>query len=382
MKTRAIAIDVFCGAGGLSLGLCKSGFEVGFAIDINRYGVETYGKNFSHPVMCGDVRQVNFRKLISEAGLSVEEIVLLAGGPPCQGFSIQRRGPDSDLRNNLVFEFLRLVRDIQPRFFLLENVPGLKNVRGKDYLHQLIGAATKLGYHCHTQILNAADFGVAQIRKRLFVVGERTQGSLLFEFPKPLVRQANWITVRKALKGLPSPPDDYTPHPLVFNHQKSRMSKLNIKRISYVPQGCGWEHIPKSLRVPCHEPGSDRIGHRYVYGRLSWQDPAGTITARFDSFTRGKFAHPSEDRSITLREGARLQSFPDDFDFVGPKEEIAAQIGNAVPPLLAEAIGRAILIAYEKAEGKFRREVRPSTRSSQETVAVMLRQPKLSGYEG
>jgi DNA (cytosine-5)-methyltransferase 1 len=129
------------------------------------------------------------------------------------------------------------------------------------------------------------------------------------------------------------------------------MSKRNLLRISHVPQGGGWEHIPPDLRVPCHEPGADRIGHRYVYGRLHWEKPAATITAKFDSFTRGKFGHPLEDRSLTLREGARLQSFPDEFVFCGPKEEVAAQIGNAIPPLLARALGTAILEALAARNG-------------------------------
>jgi DNA (cytosine-5)-methyltransferase 1 len=130
-----------------------------------------------------------------------------------------------------------------------------------------------------------------------------------------------------------------------------RLSKLNQQRLACIPQGGGMTDLPVELRVNCHKNGAEKIGHRYVYGRLDWNKPAGTITARFDSFTRGKFGHPLEDRNITLREGARLQTFPDDFIFTGTQESIAAQIGNAVPPVLAEAIGRQIVAAMSGKAG-------------------------------
>jgi DNA (cytosine-5)-methyltransferase 1 len=351
MHPRPIAVDAFCGAGGLSLGLLRAGFEIVIAFDANVHAVGTYRRNFSHPCLQEDVRLLDGRKLLAHAARQqAEPITLLAGGPPCQGFSIQRRGSASDERNDLVHEYFRLVKELRPRFFLLENVPGLKNNRGRDHLQRLLKQARDSGYVCQIQILNAADFGVPQIRKRLFVVGELTEGDLAFAFPEPSVAERDWATVSDALKGLPLPPKDGSPDWKVANHQTARMSELNIRRIAHVPQGGGWEHLPENLRLPCHRLGAARIGHRYVYGRLHGSEPAGTITAKFDSFTRGKFAHPFEDRSITLREGARLQTFPDSFVFDGPKEEIAAQIGNAVPPLLAEALGRSLLAAGDFGE--------------------------------
>ncbi len=345
MSARPIAVDAFCGAGGLSLGLSRAGFDVAIAFDTNVHALATYHRNFTHPALLEDVRVLKGKELLEQADRPGQSVTLLAGGPPCQGFSIQRRGDNADDRNDLILEYFRLVKELEPRFFLLENVPGLKNTRGRDYLRQLLEQARRAGYACQTKILNAADFGVPQVRKRLFVVGELTDGVPAFEFPDPRVVEKNWATVGDALKDLPSPPKDGSPQPEVANHQIARMSALNIRRIAHVPQGGGWEHLPEELRLPCHRPGAARIGHRYVYGRLHWNEPAGTITAKFDSFTRGKFAHPREDRTITLREGARLQTFPDDFVFQGPKEEIAAQIGNAVPPKLAETLGRALLAA-------------------------------------
>jgi DNA (cytosine-5)-methyltransferase 1 len=345
-------IDAFSGAGGLSFGLAAAGLDVAVAFDSNPHAVETYGVNFRHRILRVDARKLSAADLLRTGEIIREDVLLLAGGPPCQGFSVQRRGEDRDDRNDLIFEFLRLILELHPPFFLMENVPGLKNRRGEAYLTGFIDRVRRLGYVVHKETLNAADYGVPQIRKRLFVVGELAEGLGAFRFPRPSHSEETWVTVGMALKDLPSPPADYSPHPTIANHQKSRMSRLNLFRISHVPQGGGWEHIPQQLRVPCHGPGAAKIGHRYVYGRLDWEKPSATITAKFDSFTRGKFAHPLEDRSLTLREGARLQCFPDDFVFHGPKEEIAAQIGNAVPPPLARALGTAILEAYEARNGR------------------------------
>jgi DNA (cytosine-5)-methyltransferase 1 len=345
------AIDAFSGAGGLSLGLQAAGIPVALAFDNNVYAAETYRRHFAHPILRADARTLTAEDLLRAGDLDRDDLLLLAGGPPCQGFSVQRRGSDEDHRNQLIFEFLRLIESLRPQFFLMENVPGLKNRRGEGYFAKFIDRVSGDGYIVHKETLNAADYGVPQIRRRLFVVGELTNGLGTFRFPRPTHAPDAWLTVGSVLKDLPSPPADHSPHPTVPNHQRSRMSETNLLRISHVPQGGGWEHIPKELRVPCHEPGADRIGHRYVYGRLHWEKPAATITAKFDSFTRGKFGHPLEDRSLTLREGARLQSFPDDFVFCGPKEEIAAQIGNAVPPPLAQALGTAILEALAARNG-------------------------------
>jgi DNA (cytosine-5)-methyltransferase 1 len=184
---------------------------------------------------------------------------------------------------------------------------------------------------------------VPQERIRVFYFGtDKTTPSL--EFPKPTFSPKEFRTVRQALEGLPSPPMDHTPCTGDLLHRRTRLSAKNLRRLGLIPPGGGFENLPVELRADCHKIGAKKIGHRYVYGRLDPARPAGTITARFDSFTRGKFAHPFENRNITLREGARLQTFPDEFKFVGTQEQIASLIGNAVPPLLAEIIGRAIRI--------------------------------------
>ena len=156
--------------------------------------------------------------------------------------------------------------------------------------------------------------------------------------PPPTHLPDSHVTVQVAIGDLPPPArnDELPVDPL---HRQTRLSQTNLERLKLIPPGGGMENLPVEMRVNCHKAGAKKIGHRFVYGRLSPNAPAGTITARFDSFTRGKFAHPFEHRNITLREGARLQTFPDNFAFVGNQEDIACQIGNAVPPNLAEAIG-------------------------------------------
>ncbi len=334
------AIDLFCGCGGLSLGLERAGFDVLFAADNWPVATETYERNFTHPVLTIDLASATAARLRKMAGLGKAEVDLVVGGPPCQGFSIQRIGEDHDVRNNLVLEFGQLVAAFRPRMFLMENVPGLLGKRGRVLATAFQEEMSNAGYDVEAAVVNAAAYGVPQIRRRVIFAGWRRGGPRL-ELPPPQLSESQYVSVWEAIGDLPSPPEDLTPHPSDPLHRRTRLSPLNQRRIEIIPPGGGMEDLPVDLRVNCHKNGADRIGHRYVYGRLAPERPAGTITARFDSFTRGKFGHPKDPRNITLREGARLQSFPDEFRFVGTQEEIAAQIGNAVPPLLAESLARA-----------------------------------------
>jgi DNA (cytosine-5)-methyltransferase 1 len=342
------AIDLFCGAGGFSLGLKMAGFTIQCALDNDPRAVETYSHNFGPIVYGKDARTFD----ISAFGGSPGYPTVIVGGPPCQGFSIQRRGDRADERNSLVQVFLDLALILRPRFFIIENVLGLVSKHGQEFQQYVEQTATSAGYLCHTSKLNAADFGVPQIRWRAFIVGERLDdGKAFFRFPIGYLSESEYVTVREGLRGLPSPPQDGTPHQEYSNHfRESRLSKTNIERIKCIPEGGGREHLPSHLELPCHV---NNRAHRHLdtYGRLAWDRPSVTITARFDSFTRGRFGHPMEHRSLTLREGARLQSFPDDFTFFGNREEVARQIGNAVPPLLARAIGGALLEAIDRREG-------------------------------
>lgn len=337
------AVDLFAGAGGMSLGLQRAGFRILLAADFWAPACSTYQRNFpNHEFIHADLGKMEPGGL-AEYGLVPGALDLVAGGPPCQGFSIQRIGPDSDPRNNLVVRFGDYVEWLRPRMFFMENVPGLLGKRGRDVASRFEVRMKEAGYGVSSSIMDAAAYGVPQHRRRVVFVGWRVDAKVpTFKLPKPYLSDNEYKTVREAIGDLPSPALDYSPHPSDPLHRRMRISKLNERRIRLIPPGGGFEDLPVELRVKCHKAGADRIGHRNVYGRLHPDEPAATITARFDSFTRGKFAHPYEHRNISLREGARLQTFPDSFEFMGNQEEIAAQIGNAVPPLFAEMLGIAI----------------------------------------
>jgi DNA (cytosine-5)-methyltransferase 1 len=349
MSARPKAIDLFCGAGGLSLGLSSAGFEVAIGVDNDARSIETYNHNLGQHGLHISISGLSGTELLSRAGISREDCVLLAGGPPCQGFSIQRRGEASDPRNQLVLEFLRIVSEIQPPFFLIENVSGLTSHRAGKVFDEVLRKARALGYCPHLKKMDAADYGVPQRRLRVILVGERLTGSgLSFRYPEATTPAPRHVNVKAAIGDLPSPPEDGSPHPMVPNHaREARLSEKNLLRISHIPQGGGREHLPDHLQLNCHR---NNPGHRHldVYGRLHWDEPSVTITARFDSFTRGRFGHPEDHRSLTIREGARLQTFPDDFVFFGNREECARQVGNAVPPKMAAAIGMALMEALRR----------------------------------
>ena len=342
-----VAIDCFAGAGGLSLGLEQAGFDVRAAFDFSPQAVATYNHNLGHHATVALAQDLSARDLLELGGIKSGNVSLVAGGPPCQGFSLQRRGGDEDERNNLVFEYLRLIRELEPELFLMENVENIQGARGRGILSDLLARASEAGYYTSIKVLDAADFGVAQHRRRAFIVGERSDKPPTFSFPTRTHSSSDWKTVREAIGDLPTPSLNSD---IISNHVPDNISDLNRIRISHVPEGGGREDIPEPLRLPCHRVSVAKAGHRGVYGRLTWSEPAGTITTKCNSFTRGRFAHPSEDRNITMREAARLQGFPDNFAFLGAKVPVAHQIGNAVPPPLARAVGVELIAALIRRE--------------------------------
>lgn len=350
--TKFTCIDSFCGAGGLGLGLKRAGFHILLSFDIDQICIDTINANkkyFNHPAEAADIADMLNGELLKRCNLQRGELFLLAGGPPCQGFSVQRRGSDTDERNELVLKYGKLIDELYPMYFVMENVTGIAGKRGKTILQQLIENVEKIGYKVHVDLLDAQDYGVPQRRKRYIIVGERNDLGEHYKYPKPIgIRR----TVRETIGDLPAPPADGSDHPEIPLHRRDRLSELNLKRIQAIKEGQGRDNLPTELLADCHKVDSSVIGFRSVYGRMAWDDVAPTITARFDSFTRGKFGHPIQDRSISLREGALLQTFPLDFDFTGNKVDIARQIGNAVPPLLAEQIGKSIIECYRKVGDK------------------------------
>lgn len=351
MKTTCV--DAFSGAGGLSIGLSRAGFHVVLSFDNDRLCIETQRNNpkyFSHNVVLASIDEMLGGELLRRIGLSKGQLDLLAGGPPCQGFSVQRIGVDEDGRNDLVLNYMQLVEEVMPKFFLMENVKGLAGKRGCQYLSHVKQRAKDLGYHVHLKILDAQDFGVPQRRQRVMIVGERllVGETPFFTFPSPSTPNGERVTVKMAIGNLPAPPLNGSDHPEYIHHRRDRLSSINKKRLAALKPGQGREYLPLDLLADCHQISPDIIGHRNVYGRMSWNDVAPTITARFDSFTRGLFGHPSQLRSISLREGAELQTFPSDMVFAGNKVDIARQIGNAIPLRLAEAIGTSIIVCIRK----------------------------------
>jgi DNA (cytosine-5)-methyltransferase 1 len=354
MPTEHSAIDLFCGAGGFSLGFRQAGFELLAALDNDKAARETYKFNFDLDPLGIDAAQISGVQLLNAASVKRGECTAVIGGPPCQGFSVQRRGSRKDSRNNLVKVFLDLVLELRPRFFVIENVGGLLSRHGREFHRYVEHTSASEGYRCFVEKLNAADFGIPQVRRRVLIIGERLdEGRSYFSFPLPTHTPETYTTVRLAIGSLPPPPTDGSPHPQIWNHfREARLSPTNLMRIKHIPEGGGREHLPSELALPCHT-NNKKHRHLDVYGRLAWDKPAVTLTARFDSFTRGRFGHPTEHRTITLREGARLQSFPDEFRFFGNREEIARQVGNAVPPVLARAIATSLLDAISRREQNF-----------------------------
>lgn len=341
-RSQPIAIESFCGPGGMALGLTRAGFEVVFSFDNDQHAVETISKNQGHPATVLDVREVTGQSLRDFAGIGDHDVDLLSGGPPCQGFSKQKRGAhNGDDRNALIREFVRLVEEVRPKFFLLENVAIFGQKRGRKYLSELQKRLSS-DYLSFPNFYCSSDFGLAQTRQRFILVGQRTDLPGAFRPPAPTVRKKR--TVGNVLEGIPEPPADYSTHPRFPNHQAAKVTRANIERFSHVPQGGGWQDIPDELRLPCHRGADPRSGGwPDVYGRLRWDGQCPTITGGFDSFTRGRYGHPLHDRPLTPHEAARLQGFPKSYEFCGTRADVRSQIGNAVPPPLAEAVGEEML---------------------------------------
>ncbi len=321
---RPTAIDLFCGCGGLTIGLKKAGFKVLGAVDSNTLAVETYRAN--HPdvvVWETDIKKLKSSKLKKELGIKKGSIDLLAGCPPCQGFSTLRtlNGSKtiSDPQNDLLREFQRFVEELKPKAVMLENVPGL----AKDRRFSIFCRCLKrLGYKGQYRVLNAAKYGVPQRRRRLiYLAGLNRQIDFAPEAEK-------MRTVRDAIALLP--PAGRSGDPL-HDLPENRTEKVKglIKKIP--KDGGGRTDLSRKMQLPCHKKCN---GFKDVYGRMSWNAVAPTITGGCFNPSKGRFLHPQEDRAITMREAALLQGFPRQYKFptTDNKSAVALMIGNALPP--------------------------------------------------
>lgn len=334
---RPRAIDLFAGPGGLSLGLKRAGFEVVAAVEVDDLAADTFAVN--HPNVSltrRDIRSVEPLELLGELDLRPADIDLVAGCPPCQGFSSVRTLNGSrevdDPRNDLVSEYVRFVRAIEPRAIMMENVPGLlADPRFAEAVQELeaLGYPAKEG----TRILNAADFGVPQNRLRLVLLCAR--GAAV---PEPAAVDLN-LTVRDTIADLRAAGGSGDP----LHDLPERRSQRVLDLIREIPaNGGGRLDLPQDKVLDCHKGFS---GFKDVYGRLRWDCPSATITGGCHNPSKGRFLHPVEDRAITLREAALLQGFPEDYFFSLDRGKLAAaaMIGNAVPPPLAAAQAAALI---------------------------------------
>jgi len=356
-----VAIDLYSGAGGLSEGFLNAGFAVRFAVDKDKWATETQRTNHASrgvEVITADLTSPATFRLIQERVLALGRALwVLMGGPPCQGFStanVQTRVRGNP-HNSHIYTFLRYVRRLAPPIFLMENVPGLQLFNGGRLLRNILGVLRDAGYHVDLAVLNAADYGVPQMRQRFFLIGNRL--GVVNYFAPPKLSPPQWVSVGEAIADLPSllpgsrdcsmpyaakRPSAYarqmringSAH--VSNNSVSKNSDLILKRYRHIPQGGNWQDIPS--RLMRNYTDKTRC-HKVIYQRLAANKPAPVIA----NVRKSMLIHPFEHRGLSVREAARLQSFPDSFAFKGGIEAQQQQVANSVPPLLAADLASTIL---------------------------------------
>ncbi len=340
--------DFFSGCGGTSKGFELAGLNPVFALDFDEDAAKTFEANFpSAKIMRSDIRSFNGRVLndLKKQG----RLTLFCGCAPCQPFTRQntqkpKKGQDS--RRSLLTYFGASIAEHCPDYVFIENVPGMQMIAGSSTLTRFSKRLRTLGYKSSVGIVDSWAYGVPQRRRRLVLIASKhgeisfpdmTHGPFLGE-PYTTVRQ--WIGHLPNIKAGEA-------HPDIPNHRAANLSELNLKRIMATPPEGSRADWPKELQLDCHSK-SGYTGHTDVYGRMRWDAPATGLTTRCISLSNGRFGHPDQHRAISIREAAALQTFPDDFKFVGSLGSQAKQIGNAVPVLLAKKFGSQLL-AHAKA---------------------------------
>lgn len=364
MRTKYDAIDLFSGCGGVSCGLDLAGFKIKSAVEIEKHAVDTYlsYKPLSKVnVLNDDICKLTGTQILKAAKIKKDDLFLFAGCPPCQNFSRQNplnKEKSDEERKKLLFEFLRVIEEIEPPFILMENVPGIKSKINEKILSEFLNRLNNR-YDVHENILNAADYGVPQARRRfvLHAVRKDINNELLsygftFTLPKATHNKKGekglkkWKTVIEAIGDLPpiEAGERYQGNIAIQNHKCASLSDTNLKRIRAIRKHGGTRTgLPDDLVLECHkkkdENGNVFSGHKDVYGIMDANKPSPTITGGCLCYSKGRYGHYSQDRAISIREAARLQTFPDDFIFSDSLTDSALQIGNAVPIDLVKASG-------------------------------------------
>ena len=332
-------IDIFSGGGALSYGFKREGFQIACGYDVDescRYAFET---NNEAPFAHRDVATLEAGEVSHVFDKNLPRVLI--GCAPCQPFSSYSRNRE-DTKWQLLSDFARLVDGVRPDVVTMENVPRLKVFKKGRVFKRFLRLLKTAGYHTRYGVFHCPDFGVPQRRSRLVLVASRLGEP---ELPVPTTRECDYSNVRDAIGHLPRlAAGESDPHdPL---HKCSQMSELNLERIRASVPGGTWHDWDERLVAACHKAPSGKSFYN-VYGRMRWDQPSPTITAQFFAFGHGRYGHPEQDRALSLREGALLQSFPSDYEFIRPGESVimrhvASQIGNAVPVALAQAIAHAI----------------------------------------
>lgn len=358
------AVDLCAGAGGLSLGFEVAGFEVIFGVENDAYSAETYRANRkgrNTKLMLSDISKVDFIGALKRFRLERGKVDILLCGLPCQGFSIANMRTRSmrNPQNHLFKEFLRAIDEIYSNWILFENVSGIVDFEKGKVAEIIISELNKRGYLCTWGIINSADYGVPQMRRRFFLIGNRV--GIKFSFPLPVCGAGtkSYTTVRDAISDLPLLKNGNEIDSLPYWHNNSKLSEyqiemrrnwhksccinnlvtknsdLVVKRYKFIPPGGNWEDIPDHLMKNYKNKSNCHSG---IYKRLKWDEPSIVIS----NFRKGMLIHPEQQRGLSVREAARLQSFPDEYIFHGPLGYQQQQVANAVPPLLAKSISFAI----------------------------------------
>ncbi len=334
--TKFSSVDLFAGAGGLSYGLTAEGFEVSVAVEIDPVSATSYKLNHqATKVLIEDIRNIRGPQLLKEAGIVKGDLDLLTGCPPCQGFSSlqtkRRKQNVDDPRNNLIIEILRLVRSTRPRALIVENVPGLINDKRFAEFRQ---GLTKSGYQSDYSVIDASNFGIPQRRKRLVLIAFRGK-----KVPSTWASyRGNPRSVRDAIGSLELAGKSGD----ILHDIPEKRTPAMMERIKATPKDGGSRRdLPLELQCACHLREN---GYFDVYGRMAWDKVSPTITSGCINPSKGRFLHPEENRAITLREAALLQTFPQTYQFCieRGKDHVARQIGNAFPPDLIKPIARII----------------------------------------